>query len=188
MFRVMSGVGDRPYLLCLGRVDEGKGTAVLARFFVAYKRRRPGPLALVFAGPVVHPPPAHPDIVTTGVLSEPEKWSALSGALALVNPSVHESFSIVALEAWAVGRPVLVNARCGPTAEHARRSGGGLAFAGYAGFEAAVDRLAADARAAAALGAEGRSYVERAFAWPSVTARYRTWLERLVTARRGVVG
>ena len=188
MFRAISGIGDRPYLLCLGRVDEGKGTAVLARLFAAYKRRRPGPLALVFAGPVVHPPPAHPDIVTTGAATEAEKWSALAGAVALVSPSVHESFSIVALEAWAAGRPVLVNARCAPTAEHARRSGGGLGFAGYAAFEAAVDRVATDPEAAAALGAAGRAYVERAFAWPAVTARYRSWLERLVPAPVGRLG
>jgi len=188
MFRASSGIGERPYLLCLGRVDEGKGTAVLARFFAAYKRRRPGPLALVFAGPVVHAPPAHPDIVTTGEVSDAEKWSALAGAVALVNPSVHESFSMVALEAWAAGRPVLVNGRCAPTAEHARRSHGGLAFAGYAAFEAAVDRVVDDPSTAAALGAAGRSYVERYFAWPAVTGRYRAWLERLVTARGEPVG
>jgi glycosyltransferase involved in cell wall biosynthesis len=187
-FRASSAIGDRPYLLCLGRVDEGKGTSVLARFFATYKRRRPGPLTLVFAGPIVHAPPAHPDIVTTGALGEAEKWSALAGAVALVNPSVNESFSIVALEAWAVGRPVLVNARCAPTAEHARRSHGGLSFAGYASFEAAVDLLASDTRAGAALGAAGRAYVERSFAWPTVTARYRTWLEGLASARRELVG
>jgi len=187
MFRDRCGIGGRPYLLCLGRVDEGKGTAVLATFFAAYKRRHPGPLALVFAGPVVHAPAPHPDIVTVGELTEDGKWSALAGAVALVNASVHESFSIVSLEALATGRPVLVNARCGPTAELARRSGGGLAFAGYASFEAAVDHLSGDPGAADALGAAGRSSVERWYAWPAVTARYRAWLERLAEARGGPV-
>ncbi|MCZ7531677.1 MAG: hypothetical protein M5U31_15885 [Acidimicrobiia bacterium] len=54
------GLGDRPYLLCLGKVTEMKGTSMLARFFAAWKERNPGPLALVFAGPVVDGPPAHP--------------------------------------------------------------------------------------------------------------------------------
>jgi glycosyltransferase involved in cell wall biosynthesis len=183
-FRAASGIGQRPYLLCLGRVDEGKGTAVLAHFFSAYKRRRPGPLTLVFAGPVVHRPADHPDIVVTGELTEPLKWSALAGATALVNPSVNESFSIVLLEAWAAGRPALVNARCGPTAEHARRSRAGLAFGSYGSFEAAVDRLVADPATARAMGDAGRAYVERSFAWPVVTARYRRWLEQLVAARQ----
>jgi glycosyltransferase involved in cell wall biosynthesis len=182
-FRRTAGIGERPYLLCLGRVDEGKGTAVLARFFAAYKRRRPGPLALVFAGPVVHAPEAHPDIVVTGPLNEDDKWSALAGAAALVNPSANESFSIVLLEAWAVRRPALVNIRCPATSEHVRRSHGGFAFSGYASFEAAVDRLVTDPGAAGAMGDAGRAYVEALFGWPAVTARYRRWLEGLVSAR-----
>jgi glycosyltransferase involved in cell wall biosynthesis len=182
-FRRMAGIDDRPYLLCLGRVDEGKGTALLARFFVAYKRRRPGPLALVFAGPVVHRPPPHPDVVVTGPLDEADKWSALSGAAGLVNPSAHESFSIVVLEAWAARRPVLVNVRCAATSEHTRRSHGGLAFGGYASFEAAVDRLVTDGGAARAMGDAGRAYVEAFFGWPAVTARYGRWLEGIISAR-----
>jgi glycosyltransferase involved in cell wall biosynthesis len=182
-FRRTAGIGERPYLLCLGRVDEGKGTAVLARFFAAYKRRRPGPLVLAFAGPVVHPPEPHPDVVVTGPLDEAEKWSALAGAVALVNPSANESFSIVLLEAWAVGRPALVNVRCAATSEHVRRSHGGVAFSGYASFEAALDRLVADDGAARAMGAAGRAYVEALFGWPAVTARYRRWLDGLVSAR-----
>jgi glycosyltransferase involved in cell wall biosynthesis len=177
-----SPAGDRPYLLCLGRVDDGKGTRLLARLFAAYKRRRPGPLALVFAGPVVHPPDPHPDVIVTGALSEPDKWSALAGAAALVNPSANESFSIVLLEAWSVETPVLVNARCAATVEHARRSRGGIAFGGYAEFEAAVDRLTGDRPLADAMGRAGRAYVERSFAWPVVTARYRGWLERVATS------
>ena len=183
VFRRSVGIGERPYLLCLGRVDEGKGTALLARFFAAYKRRRPGPLALVFAGPVVHPPDAHPDVVVTGPLDEAEKQSALSGAVALVNPSANESFSIVLLEAWAVRRPALVNVRCAATAEHVRRSHAGLAFSGYASFEAAVDRVVTDERAARAMGDAGRAYVEASFGWSAVTARYRRWLEGIVSAR-----
>jgi glycosyltransferase involved in cell wall biosynthesis len=188
MFRGVSGIGDRPYVLALGRVDDGKGVSVLARFFAAYKRRRPGPLALVFAGPVVHPPEEHPDIVVTGALSEEGKWSALAGAEVLVSPSANESFSIVLLEAWSAGRPALVNARCAATSEHVRRSHGGLAFGGYAAFEAALDRLIGDPRLAAAMGAAGRAYVADSYAWPVVTRRYRGWLERRVVSagRQGV--
>src|SRR6202035_2634289 len=47
--RADHGLDDNPYLLCLGRVDDGKGALMLAKFFAAYKRRRPGPLRLVFA-------------------------------------------------------------------------------------------------------------------------------------------
>ena len=57
------GLDDRPYLLCLGRVDDGKGARLLAECFAQYKHRRGGPLRLVFAGPVVNELPPHPDIV-----------------------------------------------------------------------------------------------------------------------------
>jgi glycosyltransferase involved in cell wall biosynthesis len=177
--RFRARVGDAPYLLCLGRVDHGKGTDLLTRFFITYKRRRPGPLRLVFAGTVVHPPPDHPDIVVTGPLEEEEKLSALAGASLFVHPSANESFSIVLLEAWAAERPALVNARCAATAEHVRRSGGGLTFGSYAAFETEVDRLLGDTSLAAAMGAAGRSYVETSFAWPAVIGRYRRWLSRL---------
>jgi glycosyltransferase involved in cell wall biosynthesis len=178
-FRASSVIGDRPYLLCLGRVDDGKGARSLGRFFAAFKRRHPGPLALVFAGPVVHPPDPHPDVFVTGALSETDKWSALAGCEAFVQPSANESFSIVLLEAWVASRPALVNARCGPTSEHARRSGAGLAFGGYAGFETALTRILGDPRLVRAMGDAGRAYVERSFTWPVVTARYRRWLEGL---------
>lgn len=166
----------RPYLLYVGRVDDGKGTGALAELFAAYKRRRPGPLALALVGPVVHAPAPHPDLVVAGPVSEEEKWSALAGATAFVHPSAFESFSIVLMEAWAAGRPAVVNARCDVTVEHARRSGGGLPFRGYGEFEAIVDRLVAEPSLAAGMGAAGRHYVGRHFAWPHLLDRYETFL------------
>ena len=52
----------------------------------------------------------HPDIVVTGTVSEADKWDILAGAQVMVNPSAYESFSLVLLEAWILGVPVLVNA------------------------------------------------------------------------------
>jgi glycosyltransferase involved in cell wall biosynthesis len=171
------GLGDRPYLLCVGRVDEGKGTTLLARFFAAYKERRPGPLALVLAGPVVHRPPAHRDIVVAGPVDDDVKWGALRGAAAFVSPSPFEAFSIALMEGWTAGAPALVHGRCLATREHCERSGGGLWFDGYAQFEAVLDRLTSDPAAAARLGARGREYVEGHFSWPTLIDRYRRFLE-----------
>lgn len=178
-----TGLGDRPYLLCLGRVDDGKGSALLARFFAAYKERHPGPLALVFAGPVVHAPPAHPDIVMAGPVDEPTKWGLLAQAQALVSPSPLEAFALVLLEAWNAGAPVLVNGACAATREHVQRSGGGLWFSGYGAFEVAVERLTGDPNLRARLVEHGRAHAGAHYSWPVIIDRYGRFLED-VAARR----
>ena len=61
--------------------------------------------------------------------------------LVAISPSALESFSLVVVEAWVDRVPVLVNGACGPTREHAERSGGGLWFTSYPEFEAVLDRL-----------------------------------------------
>ena len=178
--RAATGLADRPYLACVGRVDDQKGCGALWRAFLAYKERRPGPLALVFAGQVVDRPPDHPDLVVTGPVDEAAKWGLLAGSTALVSPSAMESFSLVVVEAWSAGVPVLVNGRCEATVEHCVRSGGGLWFRGYAEFEAALDRLTGDAALRRALVERGRRYVAANFEWPVVLDRYRRFLAGVV--------
>lgn len=181
------GLDGRPYLCCIGRVDNPKGAELLSQFFVAYKRRRPGPLALVFAGQVVDRPPEHPDIVVTGAVDEGTKWAILDGALALVSPSAMESFSLVVVEAWSTATPVLVNGGCQATREHCERSGAGLWFSSYLELEAALDRLTGEPGLARALARRGQAYVEANFAWPVVLDRYEHFLGGVVR-RRGVSG
>lgn len=174
--------GRRPYLLCLGRVDRGKGSDLLARYFAEYKARRPGPLALVFAGPVVHAPPPHPDIVVAGAVDEATKWGLLRGAELLVSPSAWESFSLVLIEAWSVGVPALVNGRCEATRGQCEVSGGGLWFDDYPVFEAALDRLVGDASLAARIGAAGSAYVEDRYRWPRIVDGYAQFCDRMLAA------
>lgn len=173
MARRALGLGDdEPFLLCVGRVDEGKGTRLLAESFAAYKDRRPGPLKLVFLGQVVDRPSERPDVIVAGMVDDAVKWGAYAAATALVQPSPHESFSLVVVEAWLAGCAVLVNAACPATREHVVRSGGGLTFASYPAFEVALDRLVDDRGLRGRLGDRGRLYAEAEFAWPVVLERY----------------
>lgn len=169
---------EEPYLVSVGRVDKGKGSLLLASWFAAYKARRPGPLKLVLVGQVADEPVEHPDIVLAGVVDEPTKWGLLSSALAVVQPSPYESLSLALLEGWAVGRPAVVNAACEATSDHCRRSGGGLAFTGYASFEAILDRLVDDAALRDRLGAAGLAYVDRQYRWPTILERYAAFVSR----------
>jgi glycosyltransferase involved in cell wall biosynthesis len=179
-FRAAWSLGERPYLLYVGRLDPGKGSDELADYFTTYKARRPGDLALAVVGDPVKPLPPHPDIVCTGWVDEAVKTDALAGCAALVMPSYFESFSLVVVEAWAHRRPVLVNGRCDVLAGQVRRSGGGLPYRGYAEFEAAVDLMMADAGLRDVLGERGRAYAEGRYRWDQVLAHTERVLETAV--------
>ncbi len=182
-FRTRFDLGDRPYLVFVGRVEAGKGSEELIGFFEAYKERNPGPLALVLVGPAEERRP-HPDIVYTGFVDDADRSDALAGALALVQPSFFESFSMVLTEAWAQGRPVVAQGRTDVLVGQVRRSGGGVWYSGFAEFEAAVDLLASSPELADALGRAGRRYVEQEYRWTTVLDRYEGMLRRTVGARR----
>jgi glycosyltransferase involved in cell wall biosynthesis len=182
------GLGDRPYIVSVGRVDEHKGSKMLASYFATYKERHPGPLALALVGPVSFELDPHPDIVVTGIVDEADKWDIVHDALVSVSPSALESFSLVVLEAWVDRVPVIVNGACGPTREHCERSGGGVWFTSYPEFEAALHRLLSDAPLRAALGENGRAYVDRFYQWPVLIERYAEFLETVVARGRGTPG
>ncbi len=182
------GIGDRPYLVSVGRVDDHKGSSMLAAFFRTYKERHPGPLTLALVGPISATIPDHPDVVLTGIVDEADKWDIVRDATVSVSPSALESFSLVVLEAWMAGVPVVVNATCDPTREHCERSEGGLWFSSYREFEAVLDRLLADARLRQDLATRGRDYVDRHYQWPVLIRRYARFLEEVVARGKGVPG
>lgn len=167
-FRRRFELGDRPYLLYVGRIDTAKAVGEAFRFFEAYKSRNPGPLLLVFAGEVVFDLPAHDEVVQAGFLDEETKRFALAGCLALLQPSYFESFSIVLCEAWLQGRPALVQGSSDVLAGQARRAGGALPYRGFAEFEAALDLIISDPVFADRLGQNGRRYVADSYSWPTV--------------------
>jgi glycosyltransferase involved in cell wall biosynthesis len=181
-FRARTALGDRPYLLFVGRVEAGKGSEELIEFFVAYKDRNPGSLALVFVGPAEERR-LHPDIVYTGFVDDQARTDALGGALALAQPSFFESFSMVMSEAWAQRRPVLAQGRTDVLVGQVRRSGGGLFYAGFAEFEAALDLLVSREGLADSLGRSGRAYVEAEYRWDVVLSRYEGLLRRAIGSR-----
>jgi glycosyltransferase involved in cell wall biosynthesis len=170
------GIGDRPYVVSVGRVDDHKGSSMLAAFFRTYKARHPGPLALAFVGPRAAAITGDQDIVLTGAVSEADKCDIVGDAMISISPSALESFSLVVLEAWEQSVPVMVNATCDPTREHCERSGGGLWFGSYREFEAVLERVTADAALRARLGTRGHAYVQRYYQWPSLIRRYAAFL------------
>ena len=181
-FRAGLGLGDRPYLVFVGRVEAGKGSEELLTFFEAYKERNQGRLALVLVGPAPERR-THPDIVYTGFVDDQTRSDALAGALALVQPSFFESFSLVLTEAWAQSRPVVAQGRTDVLVGQVRRSGGGVWYTGFAEFEAAIDVLAGSPGLGDALGRAGRAHVEREYRWDVILPRYERLLGEAIGAR-----
>jgi glycosyltransferase involved in cell wall biosynthesis len=183
-FRRRFGLGDRPYVVYVGRLDPNKGAVELFRYFTAYKKRRPGPLALALIGQEVTKLPRHPDVFKTGFVDDATKDAGLSGAELLIQPSYFESFSMVLHEAWAARVPALVQARCEVLVGQSRRSGAGLPYSGYAEFEAALDLLLEDDGLRRRMGSAGRGFVERNYHWPRLLARYESFLDSLLALPR----
>ena len=77
-------------------------------------------------GTSILPIPKHPHIRHLGFVSDRDKFDGIAGAEALIMPSYYESLSMVALEAWALGRPVLANGRCDVLRGQVVRSRAGL--------------------------------------------------------------
>ncbi len=180
--RARTGLGDRPYLAYVGRVDPAKGADELYDSFVAYKQRNPSDLALLYVGEPIRPLPAHPDVFLTGFVDEPTKHGLVAGSLALVQPSYYESFSMVLTEAWALRRPALVQGACTVLRGQAERSGGAIPYEGFAELEAAIDLLLADPARRSAMGEAGRRYVESRYGWDVVLDRYEAVLEETAAA------
>jgi len=172
--------GER-FVLCVGRVERAKGAHVLADMWRLYCSRRPGAPRLVLVGPVHEALHGDDDVIVAGRQPEAVKWGALQGCELFVTPSAWESFSLVVLEAWLAGAPVLVNRRCDATLEHCLRSGGGLSFFDYADFEAVVDRLLGDRPLRELLVRNGRSYTGRVFNWAAIVDRYEALADRVLT-------
>jgi glycosyltransferase involved in cell wall biosynthesis len=181
--RAAFGLGEAPFLLCIGRVDDKKGTGILWRYFQAYKERHPSDLLLVLAGQVVNRPDEAADIVVTGLIDDESKWGLLRGAQALVAPSPFESFSLTVIEGMTAGAPAIVNAVCGATREHCEQSGAGMWFEGFAEFEAVVDRMTGDPVLHETMRQNGFRYVDATYRWPVIMARYGAFLEEFVDRR-----
>jgi len=132
-------------------------------------------LVLLGSGPLT--PPTRSDIVTLGFVSDDDKRDAFAAAAVVCQPSLWESFSIVLMEAWLAGKPVLVHGDCDVTRDHVRRSNGGLYYVTVDEFAGALDWLLAHAMERAQLGQQGRAYVQREYAWPRVIDRLRQTLQ-----------
>jgi glycosyltransferase involved in cell wall biosynthesis len=186
-FRAGRGI-DGPFVFYIGRIDRNKGCEQLFDYFEATWRamERDGlePPKLVLAGSAILDIPEHPGIVYLGRVSDEEKYDALGASLALIMPSFFESLSMVLLEAWALGRPVFVNAHCDVLEGQTIRAQGGLYYRTLGEFDHGLRLLAEDERLRDVLGANGRRYYLEHYRWPVIEEKYERILHQLAREDR----
>ena len=162
----------RPFALYIGRIDANKGCAELFDYFQRYAMTFPRGLDLVLIGKAIIPVPSHHRIHHLGYLSDEDKFDALAAADLLIMPSYYESLSMVALEAWALGRPVLANGRCDVLKGQCIRSNAGLYYESYEEFAETLFSLESRGPLHARMGRNGRDYFTKHYAWPVIEKKY----------------
>jgi glycosyltransferase involved in cell wall biosynthesis len=167
-----------PILLYGGRIDPGKGCEELIEYFASYVKEG-GDATLLLMGAKLMPLPEDPSIRFAGRLSDQERTQAIEAATVVVVPSPYESLSLLALEAFATGTPVLASARSDVLVDHCRKSHAGLYYADRDEFVECANLLVADGRLRAALGRNGREYVRTHYRWDVIVAKYESMFAQL---------
>ena len=163
----------RKYFVYAGRKERGKNVPILCEWFSAYAAASDSNAKLLFiGGGDERLVPRNDYFVDLGFVSETAKHQIIGGAKAMLNLSVNESFSIVLMEGWLSGVPVVVSAQSPVMKGHVQRANGGLYVANQDEFSAAVQLLERDDVLRKRLALQGRVYVVNNFTFDRVLARY----------------
>jgi L-malate glycosyltransferase len=186
------GLGERDYVIGLCAVLRPEKNPLQLVEAVARLRARglPARALLIGDGPMRPALEAHAralgigaHVLVTGLQQDVRPFLTASDAVALCSTSV-ETFSLAALEAMALGRPVVLSA-IGGAADMVRPGGEGFLFpAGDTG--ALVERLAAlaDPELRRRMGEAARRTVEARFTERLMIDGYEQLLEELILKRR----
>ena len=169
-----------PIVLYGGRIDPGRGFEELIEYFSSYAAEG-GEASLVLMGIKLMPLPEEPFVRFAGLLSEQERVQALEAATVVVVPSPFESLSLLALEAFSVGTPILANARSDVLVDHCQRSNAGLYYADRDEFVECLKLLVTDERLRVAMGRAGREYVAHNYRWDLILGKF----DRMIATIRG---
>ena len=185
-FRKKYRIND-PFILYAGRKDAGKNVDLLIRYFEYFRKVHPESdlkLVLIGGGTVTVPDSLDGHVIDLGFIETQDKYDANAAALFLCQPSLHESFSIVIMESWLCGRPVLVHENCEVTADFVKQANGGLYFLNYAEFDECIQYFLSHEDKCKMMGEQGKLFVQDHFEWSVITGKYKTFFEEVVDKRK----
>lgn len=173
---------DSDLLLYAGRLDPEKGVTTLLKALARLKQQRAKPFKLLLAGTGQLEQQVRETIRAEGLetcaeLIGYQQFEELRVAYAAADvtivPSEYEPFGLVALEAQAMGTPVVL-AKTGGLAETFALTQGGLAFEPGNAQElaACLEQLLDQPQLRADLGTAGQANVNNRFSWSGVAARF----------------
>ena len=177
-FRDKFGIRD-PFILYAGRKEAGKRVDVLVRWFAEYQKRHDDALKLVLIGGGEIALPDRENILDLGFVDKQDKYDAYAAADVFCNPSEMESFSLVVMESWLAGRPVLVNGKCAVTTDFVRQANAGLYYNNYAEFEKCLEYFRDHRKEADRMGRNGRAFAMSRFTWDVIVRIYTAFFEQI---------
>jgi GT2 family glycosyltransferase/glycosyltransferase involved in cell wall biosynthesis/SAM-dependent methyltransferase len=168
----------------LGRRSTYKGVPELIRAVESLWPTRPD-LTLALAGPVEEPLPLPPRVLDLGAVSEETKASLLAASDMVCLPSRHEIQPGVVLEAWALGKPVIVG-DSHYLKQLVRDGVDGLVVPiTPSAIAGAIEQLASDSALARRLGAAGQERIQRDHEPRAIIARHEELFQRLIDKPAG---
>jgi len=181
-FRRKYGI-SQPFILYAGRKDAGKNIDTLIKYFREYRNRHAESellLVMIGGGEVTVPEDIRDAVRDLGFVDQQDKFDAYAAAEVMCQPSKNESFSIVIMESWLAGRPVLVHGGCAVTRDFVRRANAGLYFDNYFEFEGCIDYFRQHQETAGQMGQLGREFVLQNFAWDVIVKKYTDFFGKVI--------
>lgn len=190
MFRSSRAIGDRPFVLFLGRLHRKKGFDLLIPAFARLAARN---AVLVIAGPDVNGYRSTVEamatdagvadrVLFTGVLRGSEKVAALADADLFVLPSYQENFGVAVIEALAAETPVIVSDQVNLHGEITASGVGAVVPMDVETLAREIDRWLADPALRQDAARRCRLLVRTRFDWAQIAQR---WAVRYAALARG---
>ena len=176
---------NESFLLYIGDIDHSNECEELFKYFTELCHRNSSFKKLVSIGKHKIPIPKHCDIISLGCVNEQTKWDALAACDLIVVPSLSERISMVSIEAWSLGKPVLVNSSYDVLVRQCRNSQGGLWYSNQEEFILAIEKM--DKSVRCQLGLQGKNFIESNYVWSKVEGRYLEIRQDSVSIRTGIL-